>query len=80
MSKNTSISLGDHFENFILNNIRSGRYHSLSEVIRAGLRLLEQEERKTEALNEALELGEKSGLTQNFSPKKHLDNLHKTHL
>ena len=80
MSKNTSISLGNHFESFILNKIGSGRYHSVSEVIRAGLRLLEQEERKIEALREALETGENSGIEQDFNPKNHLKDLHKKHL
>ncbi|MBC8465780.1 type II toxin-antitoxin system ParD family antitoxin [bacterium] len=80
MSKNTSISLGNHFESFILNKIGSGRYHSVSEVIRAGLRLLEQEERKIEALREALEIGENSGIAQDLNPQKHLKDLHKKHL
>jgi antitoxin ParD1/3/4 len=62
MSKNTSISLGDHFESFISKKVGSGGFHSASEVIRAGLRLPEEEERKTEALKSALERGEKSGI------------------
>ena len=76
MSKNTSISLGDHFESFISKKVGSGRYHSASEVIRDGLRLLEQEERKVEALRSALELGEKSGIAQDFNAKNHLKSLH----
>lgn len=80
MGKNTSISLGDHFEDFILNKIREGRYHSASEVIRAGLRLLEQEERKIEALKNELERGELSGVAKDFDAKKHLNSLHKRHL
>ncbi|MBC8434359.1 MAG: type II toxin-antitoxin system ParD family antitoxin [Desulfobacterales bacterium] len=80
MSKNTSISLGNHFESFILNKIGSGRYHSVSEVIRAGLRLLEHEERKIEALNEALELGEDSGIAKDFDAKKHLQEVHEKHI
>lgn len=79
MSKNTSISLGDHFESFIANKIGSGRYHSVSEVIRAGLRLLELEEMKMEALTDALEIGEKSGFVEDFDPEKHLGDLHKKH-
>ncbi len=77
MSKNTSISLGDHFESFISKNVGSGRYHSASEVIRAGLRLLEVEERKAEALKSALEIGEKSGIAQDFNAKSHLKSLHR---
>ena len=80
MSKNTSISLGSHFENFMLRKIQTGRYNSISEVVRAGLRLLENEERKMEVLKEALELGENSGITEKFDSKKHLKALHKKHL
>jgi antitoxin ParD1/3/4 len=80
MSKNTSISLGDHFEDFILSKIGEGRYHSASEVIRAGLRLLEQEEKKLEALKVALDLGERSGIAEDFNSRNHLSSLHKKHL
>ncbi|MEI7725100.1 MAG: type II toxin-antitoxin system ParD family antitoxin [Bacteroidota bacterium] len=80
MSKNTSISLGNHFENFILNKIGSGSYNSASEVIRAGLRLLEQEEKKIEVLQAALELGENSGIAEDFNSKIHLKDLHEKHL
>ena len=79
MSKNTSISLGDHFESFISKKVGSGRYHSASEVVRAGLRLLEQEERKLEALKSALDAGENSGIAQDFDPDAHLKALHARH-
>jgi len=69
MSKNTSISLSDHFEDFISKKVGSGRYHSASEVIRAGLRLLELEEKKIEALKSALEAGEKSGIALDFNAR-----------
>ncbi len=61
MAKNTSISLGDHFESFIDQQITSGRYGSASEVIRVGLRLLEERDQKTEGLRRALIDGERSG-------------------
>jgi len=61
MAKNTSISLGDHFEGFIGEQIRRGRYGSASEVVRASLRLLEEHENKVKALRQALIAGEESG-------------------
>ena len=61
MAKNTSISLGEHFEEFINGQIESGRYSSASEVVRAGLRLLEEHERRIGAVRQALIDGEKSG-------------------
>jgi antitoxin ParD1/3/4 len=61
MAKNTSITLGDHFETFIDTQVRSGRYGSASEVIRASLRLLEEREGRVGALRQALIDGEESG-------------------
>jgi antitoxin ParD1/3/4 len=75
MGRNTSISLGDHFENFVDNSISAGRFKNASEVIRAGLRLLEEDESKIIALKKAIEDGIESGLAKNYSPKKHLEKL-----
>lgn len=64
MQKNTSITLGKHFESFIAQQIQNGRYASASETVRAGLRLLEEREAKLNALRCALEEGKNSGLGQ----------------
>ena len=80
MGKNTSISLGDHFENFIHNEINSGRYNSASEVIRSGLRLLEIEEKKTLELRKALDQGEQSKMIEDFNPASHVKDLRSKHL
>ena len=60
MGKNTSISLGEHFDSFIAEQLESGRYASTSEVVRAGLRLLEEEETRLATLRHMLEIGEGS--------------------
>ena len=80
MGKNTSVSLGDHFESFIQNEISTGRYSSASEVVRTALRLLETEEKKIRALRLALEEGENSQMVEDFDPKAHLEALHRKHL
>jgi antitoxin ParD1/3/4 len=66
MTKNTSISLGDHFAGFIDRQLAQGRYGSASEVVRAGLRLLEENEMKLSALRVALVEGENSGPSELF--------------
>jgi len=62
MAKNTSITLGEHFDGFITGQIKSGRFGSASEVVRAGLRLLENTETKLETLRQMLSKGEHSGI------------------
>jgi antitoxin ParD1/3/4 len=66
MSKNTSFSIGEHFSNFIDKQVREGRYGSASDVVRAGLRLLEEQEAKLAALRAALIEGEQSGASTPF--------------
>lgn len=61
MQKNTSVTLGEHFEQFIAAQMQTGQYASASETIRAGLRLLETQQIKLQALREALRIGEESG-------------------
>lgn len=75
MGRNTSISLGDHFEKFVDKRVSSGRFKNASEVIRAGLRLLEVEESKITSLKSAISEGTDSGIAKNFDPKKHLSRL-----
>jgi antitoxin ParD1/3/4 len=62
MAKNTSITLGDHFEGFIAAQVESGRFSSASEVVRAALRQFENTEAKLQRLRKALEVGEQSGI------------------
>jgi antitoxin ParD1/3/4 len=75
MGRNTSVSLGDHFVNFVDNRISEGRFNNASEVIRAGLRLLEEEESKIIALKIAINEGIESGIAENFNPTNHLEFL-----
>ncbi|MCG8343010.1 MAG: type II toxin-antitoxin system ParD family antitoxin [Chlorobiales bacterium] len=75
MSRNTSISLGNYFDNFVQSRISAGRYKNASEVIRAGLRLLEEEENKIIALREAIQDGIESGIAHTFDPEEHLEKL-----
>lgn len=67
MAKNTSISLGEHFATFVEAEVANGRYASTSEVIRAGLRLLEEREAHLVALRAALIEGEESGIAEDFA-------------
>ena len=73
--KNTSISLGNYFDQFVSSQVAVGRYKNVSEVIRAGLRLLEDEESKVITLRNAIQEGIDSGIAQNFNPDKHLQEL-----
>lgn len=75
MANKRTVSLGNHFDNFVLNRISEGRFKNTSEVIRAGLRLLEEEENKVLALKKAINEGIESGIEINFNPKEHLEFL-----
>lgn len=66
MARNTSVSLGDHFTTFVDTQVGTGRYGSASDVVRAGLRLLEEHEIKVKALQAALIAGEESGEPTSF--------------
>ena len=79
MARNTSMSLGDHFTGFIEAQLRDGRYGSASEVVRAGLRLLEEHEAKVQALKDALIAGEESGAPRPLNGKDFQARMHRRH-
>ena len=79
MSKNTSILLSEYYDNFINKQIETGKFSSVSEVVRAALRLFEFEEAKKTELIKELEKGEKSGFVENFERDSFLKSLHQKH-
>jgi len=80
MAKNTSILIGDYFNNFINKLIKSGKYSSASEVVRAALRMFEHEEIKKTELIKELRKGERSGFIKDFDRATFLNDLHQKHL
>lgn len=80
MAKNTSILLGDYFDHFINQQVKSGKFSSASGVVRAALRLLEYEEAKKAELIKQLKKGEKSGYTRNFNRDNLLKTLHQKYV
>jgi antitoxin ParD1/3/4 len=80
MAQNTSFSLSDHFTGFIADQVQTGRYGSASDVVRAGLRLLEEHEAKVKALQDALTEGEQSGEPQPFDNEAFLKRMHERHV
>ena len=79
MPRNTSITLGEHFDAFVNEKIAEGRFQSVSEAVRAGLRRLEEDELKLEALRAKLAAGEGSALVEDFSPAGFLAEMRKKH-
>ena len=75
MARNTSILLGDYFENFINEQISTGKYSTVSEVVRTALRIFEQEEIKKKSLINELKIGENSSKIKNFDRNKNLKML-----
>lgn len=80
MARNTSISLGDHFVSFIDQQVHDGRYGSASDVVRAGLRLLEEREAKMQALRYALIEGENSGTPSSLDEEDFLKAMRAKHV
>ncbi len=79
MARNTSVSLGEHFADFIDEQVQAGRYASASDVVRAGLRLLEEHEAKVKALRDALIEGENSGPPAPFDFDAFIQRKHASH-
>lgn len=73
--RTTSVALGAYFENFIADVIETGRYNNASEVIRAGLRMLEENEKRLQELSAAIRVGKESGRYEDYDPERHLKGL-----
>jgi len=80
MPRNTSVTLGEHFDKFVAEKIKEGRFHSVSEVIRAGLRKLEEDEAKLQALRLKLQTGEDSPVVENFDGDSFIAAMHEKHI
>jgi len=79
MARNTSISLGEHFADFVDQQVESGRYGSASDVVHAGLKLLEDHEGRVKALQDALIEGEQSGEPKPFDNEAFLRRMRQKH-
>ena len=79
MARTVTVSLGPHYEEFIRQNIAGGRYNNASEVIRAALRRLEEDETRLAAMRAALIEGEESGIVEDFDPQEFMDRLNAKH-
>lgn len=79
MARTVTVSLGPHYEEFIRQNIAGGRYNNASEVIRAALRRLEEDETRLAAIRAALIEGEESGIVEDFDPQEFMNRLNAKH-
>lgn len=80
MARNTSISLGEHFVSFVDQQLHEGRYGSVSDVVRAGLRLLEERETKLQILRNSLVEGENSGTPTSIKTEDFLKSMRQKHV
>jgi len=80
MSRNTSVTLGEHFDKFVVEKIKEERFQSVSEVVRAGLRKLEEDEAKLQALRLKLQAGEDSPVVENFDGDSFIAAMHEKHI
>lgn len=79
MARTVTVSLGPHYEEFIRESIAGGRYNNASEVIRAALRRMEEDEARIAALRAALIEGEESGYIEDFNPTEFLNELNEAY-
>ena len=79
MPRNTSVTLGDHFDQFVAEILLQGRFQSVSEIVRAGLRKLEADETKLLALRATLQAGEDSPIVEDFNGEQFIARMHKKH-
>lgn len=79
MARNTSVTLGEHFEFFVAQEIKQGRFQSVSEVVRAGLRKLEEDETRLRTLRAKLQEAESSPIAKAFDGEKFLKGMRKKH-
>jgi antitoxin ParD1/3/4 len=79
MPRNTSVTLGEHFDQFVAEVLRQGRFQSVSEVVRAGLRKLEADETRLQVLRASLQAGEASSVETDFDGEQYIAALHKQH-
>ena len=80
MPRNTSVTLGEHFDKFIADKIQQGRFQSVSEAVRAGLRKLEEDEIRLQALRSKLQAGENSPLVNDFDGENFIATMNKKYI
>jgi len=79
MPRNTSVTLGDHFDQFVAETLQQGRFQTVSEIVRAGLRKLEADEAKLTAMRTRLQAGQDSPVVKDFDGEKFIARMHKNH-